>query len=150
MNGQARSFLAAIVIGVGAAIALVGCGTHQEVAQVRQTVQRYLSATTSTERCRLLSTTYRTENPDVFLSGGCMASQHLSPAEEAARRTLHIKAIEVHDNHAAVALVSPPGTASPASSGTVSELTALELQLEHGQWRIDGVTETASGTRAAG
>jgi hypothetical protein len=150
MNGQARSLLPGIVMAAGLAIALVGCGTHQDVAKVRETVRRYLSATTSTERCRLLSATYRTENPDVFLSGGCIESQHLLPAEEAARRMLHIEAIDVHDNHAAVALVSPPGTASSASSGTVSELTSLELQLERGQWRIDGVTATASGTSAAG
>lgn len=150
MNRQARSLLAGIVMGAGAAIALVGCGRHQDVARVRQTVQRYLSATTSTERCRLLSAIYRTENPDVLLSGGCIENQHLSPAEEAARRTLHITAIEVHDDHAAVTVVSPPGTTSLQSSGNVSELTALDLQLEGGHWRIDGVTETASGTSAAG
>jgi hypothetical protein len=141
--------LRSVACGVGvcavAVIVLAGCGSSAPtVAQLRETVQRYLSATTTAERCQqLLTTVYRTENPDVVLSGGCQQNQEVSVAEEVARRTLRIARIDVHGDHATVALA--PRTAVDRERG-VPHLTGLELETERGEWRIDGFTEIAHGT----
>lgn len=143
---QLRSLACGVGVCAVAVIVLAGCGSSAPtVTQLRKTVRRYLSATTTAERCQLLTTVYRTENPDVVLSGGCQPNQRVTVAEEAARRTLRIARIDVHGDRATVALAPAPGTAVDRERG-VPHLTGLELETERGQWRIDGFTETAQGT----
>jgi hypothetical protein len=142
---ERSSFAVGIAIGAVASIALVGCGSNgPSVTQLRDTVRRYLSATTPAERCQLFTTVYRTENPDVLFSGGCLSNQQITPAEEAARRTLRIARVDVHGEQASVALASGVSSASPGSS--LPNLTALDLKVEGGLWRIDGLTERAQGS----
>ena len=142
---QLRSLACGVGVGAVAVIVLAGCGSSAPtVTQLRETVRRYLSATTTVERCQLLTTAYRTENPDVVLSGGCQQDQQASAAEEAARRTLRIARIDVHGDHATVALAPARRTAVDREGG-VPHLIGLQLETEHGQWRIDGFTETAQG-----
>lgn len=120
------------------------------MAQLRQTVNRYLGATSAAERCQLLTTVYRTENPDVALSGGCQQSQQISAAEKAARENLRVAHIRVRGDQATVTLVSVARSASIASDRGAPRLTGLELRFQTGGWRIDGFTESASATAATG
>jgi hypothetical protein len=127
-----------------AVVALVGCGSAgPSVAQLRQTVHRYLDATTPAERCQLLTTVYRAENPNVVLVGGCQQSEQLSAAQEAARQRLRITDVNVQGDQATVTVASVTSSASPG-------LTALELEIEAGRWRINGFSESASVTAAVG
>jgi hypothetical protein len=127
-----------------AAVGLAGCGGSPSGAQLRETVHRYLDATTPAERCQLLTTVYRTENPDVLFSGGCRQSEEISAADEAARKRLRIAKVDIHGNQATVTFGSSSG-GSPTG-----HLTGLAMQSEGGQWRINGFTATASATASAG
>ena len=113
-------------------------------------MHRYLDATTPAERCQLLTTVYRTENPAVLLSGGCRQSEEISRAAEAARKRLRITTVEIRGDQATVTLGSSSTPASIAQDSGASELTGLTLLTEAGQWRIDGFTERASGAASAG
>jgi len=127
-------------------VGLAGCGGGgRSGAQLRQTVHRYLVATTAAERCQLLTTVYRTENPSVLLSGGCRQSEEISAAAEAARKRLRITNVDVRGDQATVTLGS-----SSARDSARSELTGLTLLIEAGQWRINGFSERASATASAG
>jgi len=139
---------AVVVVGL---VGLVGCGGGgPSVAQLRETVHRYLDATTPAERCQLLTTVYRTENPEVLLSGGCRQSERITPAEEAARRGLRVAHVNVSGNQATVSLTPLTSRPSIAGDPAAPRLTGLELETEAGRWRVNGFTESASGTASAG
>lgn len=134
-----------------AAVGLVGCGGGDPSrAQLRETVHRYLDATTPAERCQLLTTVYRTQNPDVLLSGGCRQSEALSTAAEDARKKLRIAKVDVRGGQATVTLGASSSSASAARDAAGSQLTGIYLRTESGQWRIDGFSASGSGTASAG
>jgi hypothetical protein len=58
--------------------------------------------------------------------------------------------VDVRGDQATVALVSASNTASVEHGRITPRLTRLTLQIERGQWRINGFTESAAGTTAAG
>ena len=143
---RARNFATSIPAAGAVAIALTSCGgSGPTAAQLRETVSQYLTSNTPGQRCELFTTEYRTSNPDVLLSGGCERSEELTTEQEAARRDLHITHMDVHGAHATVTLA--PGRTSP---GAGPELTTIQLVVEHGKWRIDGLTTTASGKAVSG
>jgi hypothetical protein len=135
-----------------AAVGLAGCGSGggTPAAQLRETVHRYLDATTAAERCQLLTTVYRTENPSVLLSGGCGQSEQISAVAEAARQRLRITKVDIRDDQATVTLGPTSSSSSVARDPVGSELTGLVLRTEAGQWRINGFSESASATASAG
>ena len=106
------------------------------MAQLRSTVERYLTAQSPQQRCALLTTVYRTMNPEVLLAGGCDRSEQLSAAERAALRASRIERVQVQGSDATVTLAPAAG----------SDLTALELTVEHGEWRINGFVARSSGS----
>jgi hypothetical protein len=134
-----------LVLVVGA-----GCGSAGlTVAQLRQTVNRYLTASTPAQRCALYTTAYRTMNPGILLAGGCEQFEQLtSAAAQAAFRALRIAHIAVHGAKATVALTAPPS----GESGEANQpaLVALDLAVEHGRWRINGMTTTERRTARSG
>jgi hypothetical protein len=133
------------------ALTLAACGsTGPSLAQLRATVNQYLTASTPSLRCSLYTTTYRTMNPDVLLSGGCERSEQLTPAEEAARRQLTIGRVTVRAGEATVTLRTPAATTAAARLPNDSELTGIYLVIEHAQWRIDGFAASASSGQVAG
>ena len=113
---------------------------------MRDTVRRYLHATTAAERCQLLTTVYRTENPSVLFSGGCRQSEQISSAAEAARKGLRITKVDIHDDQATVTLAASLSSSSTGRDSADGELTGLTLRTEAGRWRINGFSETASAT----
>ena len=134
-----------------AVVGLAGCGGGgPSAAQLRETVHRYLDARTAAERCQLLTTVYRTENPSVLLSGGCRQSEAISTAAEAARKRLRIANVDVRGDQATVTFGSSSSNPSFARDSAESELTGLALLIEAGQWRINGFSESASATTSAG
>jgi hypothetical protein len=137
-----------VAIGIAscavAVVALVGCGSsNPSVTQLRETVHRYLDAASPEARCQLFTTVYRTENPNVVLLGGCQQSEEISPAQEAARQRLRITEVNVQGDQATVTVASIPGGPSPG-------LTGLLLEIEGGQWRINGFTDSAPVLATAG
>jgi hypothetical protein len=131
-------------------VGLAGCGGEAtSAAQLRETVHRYLDATTATERCQLLTTVYRTENPSVLLSGGCRQSEQISVAAEAARTRLRITNIHIRGDQATVTLGSSSSSSAIARDSVGSELTGLVLRAEAGEWQIDGFSASASATASA-
>jgi hypothetical protein len=134
-----------------AVVGVAGCGGGgTSGAQLRGTVHRYLDATTAAERCQLLTTVYRTENPSVLFSGGCRQSEQISAAAEAARRRLRITKVDIRGDQATVTLGSSSSSSRVARKSAGGELTGLFLRTEAGQWRIDGFSESASATASAG
>ena len=113
---------------------------------MRDTVRRYLHATTAAERCQLLTTVYRTENPSVLFSGGCRQSEQISSAAEAARKGLRITKVDIHGDQATVTLGASLSSSSTGRDSADGELTGLTLRTQAGQWRINGFSETASAT----
>jgi hypothetical protein len=145
------SIAAGMAACVLAMVGLAGCGGGgTSGAQLQETVHRYLDATTVAERCQLLTTVYRTENPSVLLSGGCRQSEQISAADEAARKRLRITKVDIRGDEATVTLGSSASRSSIARDAVGSELTGLALLIEAGQWRINGFSETASATASAG
>jgi hypothetical protein len=135
--------------GILLVLVVAGCGSAgPTVAQLRQTVNRYLTANTAAQRCALYTTAYRTMNPGVLLAGGCEQFEQLTPAAHAALRKLRIAHIAAHGTTATVALTAPPS----GESGDVNQpaLVALDLAVEPGQWRIGHVAHRRpSATGAA-
>jgi hypothetical protein len=133
------------------AIALAGCGTARPTtSQLRNTVEQYLTARTPLQRCELYTTVYRTMNPTVIFAGGCERSEQITPAEQAALRALRIVHVDVRNGHATVAL-RPTRKISSADPTNRAELTLTELDLtiEHGDWRINGMSASGQETAVA-
>jgi hypothetical protein len=155
MKGYTVMYKPSLAAGIAtctlAMVALPGCGGGGPFgAPLRETVHRYLEATTPAERCQLLTTVYRTENPTVLLSGGCRQSEQISAAAEAARKRLRIAKVDIRGDQATVTLGSASSGSSVAGDSVGSELTGLALHTEAGQWRINGFSESASATESAG
>jgi hypothetical protein len=145
------SLAAGLATCVLVVVGVAGCGGGgTSGVQLRDTVHRYLDATTAGERCQLLTTVYRTENPSVLFSGGCRQSEQISAAAEAARRRLRITKVDIRGDQATVSLGSSSSSSLVARESAGGELTGLFLSTEAGQWRIDGFSASASATASAG
>ncbi len=135
--------VAALAAGAVIAAGLLGCGSsNPTMSQLRHTVAQYLAARTSLEQCSLYTTVYRTMNPAVLLSGACDGNRQLPGAEQAALRALRIATVQRHGADTTVTLGTAPGR--QVQHGAPA-LTAIDLVVEHGKWRINGLTERASG-----
>jgi len=129
------------------AAALAGCGSSgPTTAQLRATVRQYLIARTPATRCQLYTTTYRTQNPDVLLAGGCEHAEQIAAAQEAQRRLLTIGRVSVQDGSATVTLRASP-TALRTAHASDGVLTGMFLVVEHGQWRINGFTASGQSSQ---